>query len=174
MPAPARETVVDGYNIIHKLYGAEARRGVMAELRVRLEAALSAYRKAVRRHVTVVYDGGAGAGGHSSSGAIEVVFSGSDRTADQRIVELVRALKARAGLVTVVTSDREIRRHVVAWGAACTSSESFISELEGLGITGRTVGSLPTRSAPPSRKTGSQPLGDDEVARWLKLFERGS
>ncbi len=174
MPAPARETVVDGYNLIHKLYGAEARKGAMAELRDRLEAALSAYRKASRRHVTVVYDGGAGAGGHSSSGALEVVFSGSGRTADQRIVELVRALKARAGLVTVVTSDREIHRHVIAWGASCTSSESFIAELEGLGIAGRTVASQSTRSATHPGKTGSQPLGDDEVARWLKLFERGS
>ncbi|NTV02278.1 MAG: NYN domain-containing protein [Chlorobiaceae bacterium] len=172
MPTPARETVIDGYNLIHKLWRPGREKATMAELRDRLESMLSAYRKASRRHVTVVYDGGPGAGALSISGAIEVVFSGSDRTADQRIVDLVRALKARAGLVTVITSDREIRRHVIAWGASCSESESFIAELEALGLCATGRASRPAPKGIASRKTGSQPLGDAEVERWLKLFDR--
>ena len=164
MPIPPRETVIDGYNLIHKLWrpGSGAS---MADLRDRLEPMLSAYRKAYRRHVTLVYDGGPGPRSLSSSGAIEVVFSGSGQTADQRIVELVRSLSSRAGLVTVVTSDREIRRHVIAWGASCTSSESFIAELQALGLCGHGSASRKT-----VKNDASAPLSDAEVARWMKLF----
>ncbi|NTU67837.1 MAG: NYN domain-containing protein [Chlorobiaceae bacterium] len=174
MPTPSRETVVDGYNLIHKLWRPGSETASMATLRDRLESMLSAYRKVARRHVTVVYDGGPGPGARSSSGAIEVVFSGSDRTADQHIVELVRNLKARAGLVTVVTSDREIRRHVIAWGASCSASESFIGELEALGLVGKPIPARLALKGCSPKKTGSQPLGDAEVEQWLKLFERGS
>jgi hypothetical protein len=174
MPAPNRETIIDGYNIIHKIWRPGSEKASMAELRDRLESMLSAYRKATRRHVTVVYDGGPGPGPRSSSGAIDVVFSGSDRTADQRIVELVRALNSRAGLVTVVTSDREIRRHVIAWGASCSDSESFISELEERGLGGRPGATRRAGKGASREKTGSQPLDDAEVERWLKLFGRGS
>ena len=173
MPAPNRETIVDGYNLIHKLWRPGREKASMTELRDRLESMLSAYRKATRRHVTVVYDGGAGPGARTSSGAIDVVFSGSDRTADQRIVELVRTLRSRAGLVTVVTSDREIRLHVIAWGGSCTDSESFITELDSLGLGGRPGSSSRSTKRIDRKKTGTQPLDDTEVERWLKLFGRG-
>jgi len=169
MPTPSRETVIDGYNLIHKLWH-PGKGTPMAPLRERLETLLSTYRKKARRHVTVVYDGGPRHRSISSSGAIEVVFSGSGKSADDRIVDHVRALQSRAALVTVVTSDREVRRHVIAWGAACTSSESFIDELGKMGIRSQEGFGKPKSDGPSAIKDGSNPLGDDEVARWMKLF----
>jgi hypothetical protein len=173
MPTPCREAVVDGYNLIHKLWKPDSGAS-MAILRERLESMLSSYRKASRRHVTLVYDGGPAPRALSSSGAIEVVFSGSRASADERIVELVRSLGSRAGLVTVVTSDREIRRHVIAWGAECKSSESFITELEKMGISARDNTGRKHSKEPSPMKSGSVPLSDSEVARWLKLFGHGT
>lgn len=170
MAKACRETVIDGYNLIHKLWQPQ-KGNAMAPLRERLETLLSAYRKTTRRHVTVVYDGGAGPGGHSSSHAVDVLFSGTKMNADSRIVEFVRSLGNRAGLVTVVSSDLEIRQHVIAWGAAWTSSESFASELARLGLLttpGRPPAGKPTGAA--GKKEGHLPLGDKEVAQWMKLF----
>ena len=171
MPNPWRETVIDGYNLIHKLWRPGGNTSMPA-MRERLESMLSAYRKASRRHVTLVYDGGPAPRALSSSGSIEIVFSGSGSSADQRIVDHVRSLQNRAGLVTVVTSDREIRRHVIAWGAVCISSESFVAELEHRGIKARDQ--APAHKSPDSSsmKSGTAPLSDAEVDRWLKLFDR--
>jgi uncharacterized protein len=169
MPTPSRETVIDGYNLIHMLWH-PGREMHMAPLRERLEALLAAYRKKTRRHVTVVYDGGPRNRSISSSGVIEVVFSGSGTTADARIVDHVRALRSRAALVTVVTSDLEIRRHVIAWGAACTSSESFLDELGKLGVMAPKGSGNRKADKASALKNGLDPLSDGEVERWLKLF----
>ncbi len=169
MPTPSRETVIDGYNLIHKLWH-PGKGATMAPLREHLETLLSAYRQAARRHVTVVYDGGPRHRSLSSSGAIEVVFSGSGATADSRIVDHVRALQSRAALVTVVTSDMEIRRHIIAWGASWTSSETFITELEKLGIRSKEGFGKKRPDEAASVKHSTNPLSDGEVARWMKLF----
>lgn len=173
MATACRETVVDGYNLIHKLWK-PGREASMATLRDRLETLLAAYRKRTRRHVTIVYDGGGTPGAISHSGAVEVVFSGSADNADRRIVDIVRSLGRRSGLVTVVSSDLEIRQHVIAWGATWTSSESFAAELGRLGILPDSAVRLPSGPAHGrARNNGARPLDDDEVARWMKLFGEG-
>ncbi len=169
MPNPARETIVDGYNLIHKMWKPASGPTSMERLRERLEAILTAYRRKTRRHVTLVYDGGAGSHGHSSSGAIDILFSGTAMTADMRIIELVRALGPRAGLATVITSDREVRQHAIAWGAACTSSEAFVAELDRLGLLASKAGKA-SGSASARKAAGQAPLSDREVEAWLKLF----
>jgi len=171
MPRACRETVVDGYNLIHKLWRPD-RRTSMATLRERLETLLTGYRRAARRHVTIVYDGGSRTGTHLDSGSVDIIFSGTGGNADRRIVELTASLGSRAGLVTVVSSDLEIRRNVVALGASWKSSESFADELAALGLLGppsghgrdQTGGSKP-RKRPPGE------LDDREIAQWIKLFD---
>lgn len=174
MPKARRETVVDGYNLIHKLW--PPRRGdAMAPLRERLDDVLAAYRSATRRHVTVVYDGGGGPGATASRGAIDVLFSGSGSTADHRIVELVRALGRRAALTTVVSSDAEVRQQAVAWGAIWCSSEAFAEELGRHGLIPiRTGAAGRVRVDPELKKKAAEPLDDREVARWMKLFGNGT
>jgi predicted RNA-binding protein with PIN domain len=174
MPKACRETVVDGYNLIHKLW--PPRRGAaMAPLRERLDLVLAAYRSATRRHVTVVYDGGGGPGALASRGAVDVLFSGTDATADRRIADLVRALGRRAALTTVVSSDLEVRQQAVAWGAAWCSSEAFAEELCRLGIIPFAEGNARrNRKDPELKKRAPEALDDREVARWMKLFGDGA
>ena len=168
-----RETVVDGYNLIHKLWKPK---GVQtaAAFREQTERLLSAYRQRSRRHVTIVYDGGNRNGSQSSSGAIEVVYSGSASSADHWIIEHVKSLRSRAGLCTIVSSDLEIRRYTTAFGAHSMSSESFIGELEAMKIISPAPGAGPAPDKPGDnpKKSGSLPLADKEVGQWLRLFNR--
>lgn len=164
-----RETVIDGYNLIHKLRKVE-RAEAMAAMRERLEAMLARYRQKSRRHVTVVYDGGGGPRPHSSRGSVEVIYSGNNKSADRWIIDHVRSVEPRPGAMLVVTSDREIRRHATAWGAQCIDSETFIGELASMGITAG--GSARTARKAGGKSEGSRSLSDNEVDYWLQLFER--
>jgi len=74
MSSSYRETIVDGYNLIHKLGGVNGGAS-MAALRERLEAVLARYRQKSRRHVILVYDGGRGPKPLTLTGAIDVTFS---------------------------------------------------------------------------------------------------
>ena len=109
MSSSYRETVVDGYNLIHKL-GKVSAGAPMAELRERLEAMLARYRQKSRRHVILVYDGGSGPKPLSLAGAVDVTFSGTVKSADRWIIDHVRSLGVRASMTLVVSSDREIQR----------------------------------------------------------------
>jgi len=92
MPSKYRETVIDGYNLIHKLRNIPPGEP-MATMRERLEVMLSRYRQKSRRHVTVVYDGGGGPRPHSLRSSVEVVYSGSLKSADRWIIDHARSLE---------------------------------------------------------------------------------
>lgn len=171
MEKKGRETVVDGYNFIHALYR-PGRSASMQDLRALAEEILWAWRQSSRQHVTVVYDGGAAARETSSAGgSIEVVFSGRGTTADRWIIDHVRRLGARAGLVTVVSSDREIQRFATAWGAGWRSSESFIGECASMGLVDGGKRRAAKQQHPAEQlKAGRRSLSDEEVARWAELF----
>lgn len=163
-----RETVIDGYNLIHQLRRIEAGEE-MAAMRERLEEMLARYRQKSRRHVTVVYDGGGGPKPHSLRGSVEVVYSGSLKSADHWIIDHVRSVEPRHGMMLVVTSDREIQRHATAWGARYIDSETFIDELAAMGITSDSRSGAACKTA--SKHSSSKPLSDKEVDYWLRLFE---
>jgi predicted RNA-binding protein with PIN domain len=172
MSANFRETVIDGYNLIHKLMKKAGDKPV-ADYRDHLDVALARYRVKTRRHVTIVYDGGDGPKPRTSRGAIETVFSGTFKSADRWIIDHVSALGSRAGMILVVTSDREIRRNVVAFGARCVDTDIFIGELEATGILMREPEKRTTLELTGNRhKTDNAPVSDREVEYWLRLFER--
>ncbi|NTW55011.1 MAG: NYN domain-containing protein, partial [Chlorobaculum sp.] len=139
----------------------------------RLEAMLVRYRQKARRHVILVYDGGSGPKSLTTTGAIDVTFSGTVKSADRWIVDHVRSLGARASMTLVVSSDREIQRYSTAHGAKCVDSETFIDELAAMGIV---IDENERRKSPRpggvTKKSASGPLSDSEVDYWLKLFER--
>lgn len=170
MAANYRETVIDGYNLIHKIPEKSVGEA-MAARREQLELALARYRRKTRRHVIVVYDGGSAPKPLTTSGAVEVTFSGTVRSADHWIIDHVRALGNRAGMTLVVSSDREIRRNATAYGAKCIDSETFIEELAAMGIA------LSASGIPKKRRTGSEQkesgrsLSETEIDYWLRLFD---
>jgi len=169
MPSKYRETVIDGYNLIHKLRNI-APGEPMAAMRERLEVMLSRYRQKSRRHVTVVYDGGGGPRPHSLRSSVEVVYSGSLKSADRWIIDHARSLEPRPGMMLVISSDREIQRHATAWGARCIDSETFIEELAAMGITANGGGGKSSKAA--EKGADSNPLSDKEVDYWLRMFDR--
>ncbi len=171
MASSYRETVVDGYNLIHKL-GKAGVDSPMAELRERLEAMLARYRQKSRRHVILVYDGGSGPKPLTLTGAIDVTFSGAIRSADRWIIDHVRSLGARASMTLVVSSDREIQRYSTAHGAKFVDSETFIDELAAMGIAFDENRRRETRRAGRVNKSALGPLSDSEVDYWLRLFDR--
>lgn len=172
MSSSYRETVVDGYNLIHML-GKAGPGASMADLRERLEAMLARYRQKARRHVILVYDGGSGPKPLTLTGAVDVTFSGTVKSADRWIIDHVRSLGVRATMTFVVSSDREIQRYSKAYGAKCVDSETFIDELAAMGIAidedGRRKGQ---QSGAKMNKNASGPLSDKEVDYWLHLFAR--
>ncbi|AOS84898.1 hypothetical protein BIU88_12625 [Chlorobaculum limnaeum] len=171
MASSYRETVVDGYNLIHKL-GKVGVGAPMAELRERLEAMLARYRQRSRRHVILVYDGGSGPKPLTLTGAIDVTFSGTVKSADRWIIDHVRSLGARASMTLVVSSDREIQRYSTAHGAKFVDSETFIDELAAMGIAFDENRRRETRRAGRVNKSAPGPLSDSEVDYWLRLFDR--
>jgi hypothetical protein len=172
MSSTYRETVIDGYNLIHKL-GKARDSSAMAALRERLEAMLVRYRQKARRHVILVYDGGSGPKPLTTTGAIDVTFSGTVKSADRWIVDHVRSMGVRASMTLVVSSDREIQRHSTAYGAKCIDSEIFIDELAAMGIAvDENARRTAQRPGGVTKKSASGPLSDSEVDYWLRLFER--
>jgi uncharacterized protein len=172
MASSYRETVVDGYNLIHKLGRAESG-AAMAALRERLEAMLARYRQKTRRHVILVYDGGSGPKPLTTSGAIDVTFSGTVKSADRWIIDHVCSLGARAAMTLVVSSDREIQRYSTAHGAKYIDSEAFIDELAATGIViDENERRKAQRPCGVTKKSASVPLSDGEVDYWLRLFAR--
>jgi predicted RNA-binding protein with PIN domain len=170
MKKNCREIVIDGYNLLHKIYPAGAAPSFQV-LRSGTEEILTCYRQKKQRHITIVYDGGNSRKGSSSRSSIQVVFTPAGTSADHWIIEHIRTLKANAEMVTIVSSDREIRQYIKAFGAAWMSSESFVEELRKEGC----MSSSPPRSkkegsSGPAQKFSQRPLSEREVEQWAALF----
>lgn len=91
---------------------------------------------------------------------VELIYSGSQKSADDVIIELTAAYSAPRRLY-VVTNDREIRKAVKRRRAQTLSTGAFIRALS----ASRPAGSAPS---PVARHSPSLPPG--EVDHWLKEF----
>jgi len=116
--------VLDGYNVTLSPRGVGT--AALADQRAwltRLAAGMVA-RYGVR--VVVVFDGvRERAMAAAATRGVQVVFTASDQTADERIVEIVSSLGA-AQPVVVVSSDREVREDCEALGANVIPSDAFL------------------------------------------------
>lgn len=103
--------------------------------------------------------------GAAQVGRILIEGAGPGRTADEHIMRFLERSSAPRR-VTVVTSDREIVRHARARGAETIRSEEFLAQLAEDARRRRPW--KPRASEPDPRR--SVPLGDREVAGWMRLF----
>lgn len=111
--------IIDGYNLGHK-----------ADMELdELIKAIAAYRRAKPQSITLCLDGGADPGyaAGTQQAGIQLDYSGFNREADDRIVELVRQVQSSC---VVVTSDRGLKGRVEALGATVLSSEQFLVRLQ--------------------------------------------
>jgi predicted RNA-binding protein with PIN domain len=118
--------IVDGYNFIRRsrhlnnldrqdiLLGREA-----------LQEMLSAYKKAKRHRITVVFDGQnalPSPGRHVQAKGIQIIFSRNGRTADDVIKQIASQEREKA---LIVSSDNEVVEFCTSQGAAVIRSEAF-------------------------------------------------
>jgi predicted RNA-binding protein with PIN domain len=120
--------VIDGYNVIHcaddlvKVFGG----GDLERARARLCGFAAAAHPGEK--VVVVFDATKAGGDYPTSARIagvEVLFSAKGQTADELIVKHVRHLRP-AEVVTVVTSDREVRQAVREHGVRVVGAREYV------------------------------------------------
>lgn len=161
----AVEYVIDGYNVIHKHPETaahmntgprgpeEARRKLLHLLAVRF-----AQKKVNMR---VVFDGKyPGLSTQSPFPKINAVYSFAPETADEVIINYVENA-ARPRSITVVTSDREIRRQVEDTGCGIMTSEVFV---------GRFLRTGETEEADSTEEIRHRKLTDEQVKEWISYF----
>ncbi len=130
--SPRRELLIDAFNVIfaHPRFGPLVRRDPEAARQEFLEY-VQAHRPADSSRVTVVFDAHRDPGPATETGrqrreyssSVHVVFA--RETADVWIQKRIRESK-RPGLITVVTSDREILATVRAHGAQRLPVRQFL------------------------------------------------
>lgn len=152
--------LIDCYNVLH------AEKPVsLAGLGEASLCGLLAQSPWARGGVTVVCDGRPKP--HSPDpgavGAVQLVFSGPGRSADDVIIELIQKDTSPRRL-TVVSSDRTIRKAARRRRARDWSSEEFLSRLARAARGGSGGG------ATSPGKPGAEPMGDEQVERWLDWF----
>jgi len=159
-----KETVVDGYNLIHHLFR-PAKGEPMEPLRRRLETMLAGWRRAKGEEVTVVYDGDGRHRDEEVPGPVRTVFTARGKSADRWIIDYAKSLNTTAKILTIVSSDNEVRRYSAAFGARCLGSGEFAVMLRPSGGNSRE-----SERGPNRRKFSEQPLPDREVEGWMRLF----
>lgn len=103
--------LVDGYNALHAIKRFAPRGGDVAEAREAFERWLArAIAERRVREAVIVWDGRHGSRARTRPGRLQVLYTDSTKTADERILELCRGPYAtRAGSTWVVSSDRDVQ-----------------------------------------------------------------
>lgn len=151
--------IVDGHNLIPKIQGISLSDPDDEEKLILL---LNEYCRIRRKDIEVYFDGAqAGWAGIRSFGRVRAHFvrethKGND--ADLAIIAHLNKIKKRARNETVVSSDGMIGAAVRRMGAKLISSEDFARDLMSL---------ADKESELDPRQ---QPLGENEIKEWEKLF----
>jgi predicted RNA-binding protein with PIN domain len=127
-------------------------------IRRRLVGQLSAFARAKRTSVVVVFDGEPDEDGLRSDmtlGGVRVIFSGRVSDADGRILKILDEVRDPAGY-TLVTSDRVLGDRARQRRARCVTSLKFRRSLEDLAPAGG----------------DDAPLSADQIADWESWFEQ--
>ena len=156
------EIIIDGYNLLHKLFPSVSRTN-LALHRNKTESLLNRYQKQRKSTITVVYDGG-GVRESSEGSSLSIVYTASSKSADNWIIDYVKSLNTNRKMVTIVSSDREVCRYGLAFGAKCMSSEEFLAILS--------PGKRQRNPCCPvaERKFSEGFLDSNEVDQWKRLF----
>jgi predicted RNA-binding protein with PIN domain len=172
MKRETKEIVVDGYNLIHKLYPSPSS-APLDLLRQETEQQLLLFQQETDCPVTIVYDGKGSPRESALGSPLHIVFTPASKSADLWIIEYVKTLNTKVKKITIISSDDEIRRYTTAFGATCVKSEVFALQLKAI----ETAHSMQNNNLRPlhitikDKKFNKELLSDQEVARWVKLFK---
>lgn len=120
------ELLIDTWNVLHQ-------QGVLppdlAGLEVENLARLLSKGRWARDRITLICDGTPqGSDAIISTRAIEIIYTGGNKTADREIMDRVKA-SSSANRIVVVTNDREIIRFIRAKGAQQLGSVEFLEAI---------------------------------------------
>ena len=154
-------TIIDGNNLLWALHEAFGEREITTE--VELCRVLSKYFAQVGEPGQVVFDGAGPAdkGQFDTIDHVEVYFAGFHRDADSVIEEKITADTSPRRL-TVVSSDRRLRKAAGARRAAALKSEEFWEQVQ-RELSRR----KPKKKEPEEKREG---LTDGETDQWMDLF----
>jgi predicted RNA-binding protein with PIN domain len=164
--------LIDGYNLMHaqgalpeKEIGREAFRRKRRRFLNELASALG-FQRALE--TTVVFDASCPPqdfGLETSYKGLHLVFALGDENADARIERLIAEHSAPKSL-TVVSSDRRVRRAATRRRAVSLSADEFLDQLDEFRTQSQQV--KPAQSPPHEP---SAPLSPEESAYWQETFQ---
>lgn len=153
-----QKLIVDGYNVVH----ADSRLSRLA--RSDLEAArrelirrLSRYLESKNVLLTVVFDGHGGITDVEVEipGRLQVMYSPSEQTADELILEILEAAANPREYVVVTSDMADIGRSARSIGASILKSPEFLARIEPRG---------------PKRRNDRSGVTEDDVDYWIRRF----
>jgi len=154
-------TIIDGDNLLWALRQTLEEREITTELE--MCRVLSRYFASTGEPGQVVFDG-AGPADRNDFDQIanpEVIFAGFSRDADSVIEERLK-LNTAPRRLTVVSSDRRLRKAAAMRKAAAVKSEEFWEQ-----VRKELARKKPRKAEPQEKKEG---LSESETDKWLETF----
>jgi len=154
-------TIVDGNNLLWALHERFDEREITSE--IDLCRVLSRYFSLVAEDGQVVFDGAGPArrDDFESVTGLDIIFAGFRKDSDSVIEEKIKANTAPRRL-TVVSSDRRLRRAAATRKATAVKSEDFWEEVQK-----ELRRKKPQKKEPQGKKEG---LSEGETQQWMDLF----
>jgi predicted RNA-binding protein with PIN domain len=152
--------VIDGHNLLWAIEESHPESGPISD--IGMCRIIGRYLKQAGEKGEVVFDG---TGPPDKSGfdnieGVEVFFAGSECDADAVIEDKIKANTSPRRL-SIVSSDRRLRRAARARRASTIKSEVFWGDLQ------RQLGRRTVRNEPPAKQDG---LSETETDQWLRQF----
>ena len=155
--------IIDGHNLLHAICKIEDDREAIGD--VELCRTVGKYLKLTGRKGEIIFDG---TGPPDKSifdriDGVEVLFAGRGTDADAVIEEKIKANTAPKRL-TIVSSDRRLRKAARARKAAAVKSDVFWNNIQ------RQLSRKRRTREPPAKRQG---LSEGETKQWLEFFGLG-
>lgn len=152
--------LIDGHNLLHAILKAEDASEATSDLN--LCRAIGRYLQLIGRAGVIVFDGSGppDKSGFDYVGNLEVLFAGVGADADSAIEDKICASTAPKR-VTVVSSDRRLRKAARTRKCACMKSEEFWEDVQ------KQLSRRRPASEPAAKRLG---LSESETDQWLDAF----
>jgi len=155
-----KKVIIDGHNLIPKIPNLHLKD---LEDETNLIGLIQEYCRLSRKQADLFFDGAPETQAKSrKTGLVNVHFIRASSTADDAIIQMVRALGKDKSQWMVVSSDHHVRNECLAAGCEVMSSEAFAHEIS------KTLG-----SDNAIQQKREKPLSANEVEEWLNLFDQG-
>lgn len=152
--------IIDGHNLLHSIHKADEDPAAISD--IQLCWILGRYLKLTGETGEIVFDGTGppDKGGFDNISNLEVFFAGLGTDTDTVIEEKIKLSTAPKRL-TIVSSDRRLRKAARARKATAVKSEVFWHDLQ------KRLRRKKVIKEPPAKRQG---LSDSETKQWLKVF----